>query len=185
MFQIGDNSTLFDFVHITNVVDAHLLAAERLGSPPVSSSILATRLSSVNLTIPRRTLPTSRLPTSDDVDPPLPALRTDYNQFVNPTIPLSLAGRAVIITNGEPIPFWTFCRAVWFSYNGHIPAFIVPLPKSFALVLASVAEEIARLTGKEAAMTTVNVRYVTNHLYFDIERVRLISCYLFIHGNGR
>lgn len=175
IFQIGDNTTLFDFVHITNVVNAHLLGAERLGAPPVAPSILATRLSNVNLTIPRRKLPTSRPPTSSEVDPPLPARRSVYNQFVDPTIPLSLAGTAVIITNGEPVPFWTFCRAVWSSYNAHIPAFVVPLPKSFAMILASVAENVARITGTEAAMTTVNVRYVTNHLYFDIERVGFVS----------
>ena len=175
MFQIGDNSTLFDFVHIDNVVSAHILAAEQLGAPPLDPSLLTTRLFNVNLTVRRRAIPTSRDKTSTQVDPPLPARRSVYNQFSDSSAPLVLAGNAVIITNGEPVPFWTFCRAIWFSYSGHIPPFILPLPKALALGLARVAENVAKLTGTEAAMTSVNVRYVTNHLYFDIERVRPCS----------
>jgi len=30
-FQLGDNTKLFDFTYVGNVVDAHLLAADKLG----------------------------------------------------------------------------------------------------------------------------------------------------------
>lgn len=206
-FQIGSNTTLFDFVHIDNVVHAHLLAAAKLADEADVAGVeqrLEDRLDSVNLTIPKRMLPTSRqtdvalLTTTSERDAPLPALRVRWDQFndrvlhapaaVEDHMPtLALAGSALFITNGEPVPFWTFCRAVWFAYDGHIPPFTVALPKTVALVLALASETIADgmtwlgMGGKggkvKAAITTTEVRYVTGGMWFNIERARVVLGY--------
>ena len=38
-FQIGDNKNLFDFTYVSNVVDAHLLAADKLSDPATLPSV--------------------------------------------------------------------------------------------------------------------------------------------------
>lgn len=189
-FQIGDNLTLLDFVHIKNVVHAHLLAAEKLSalsSASSTSSILRPTISSspssnfdhlipfVDLTNPRRPLPTSdrtdiALPSSRS-DPPIPI----HLNFLSPLPPYSaatpIAGQAFFITNGEPVAFWSFTRAVWFAYNGHVPKFTIVIPRSVAMILAAVSDVYGSMMGVEMAFSKSNVRYVTCDLYFGIEKV--------------
>lgn len=184
-FQMGHNLNLFDFVHVSNVVHAHLLAASRLSFPPVPPTAFESRLSLVNSTNPRRTLPTSisstpPLPPSPDA--PLPASRNRYDQLYSsgPSHAIGVAGEAFFITNGEPVPFWSFVRAVWFAYNGHVPWFVVPLPVRLGLVMGTLAEcyHWVRGTPKaeaDAGLTRTHVKYVVSNMYFNIEKVSF-SC---------
>lgn len=178
-FQIGNNDILFDFVHIDNVVHAHILASiklDQITQPPLTN--LDDRLSNIELTVKRRKLPISTatdVTTSTHVDPPLPAARNQFDQFSSSssTDSHSIAGEAFIITNGEPVAFWSFTRAVWFAYNGHVPKFTIPIPRGIAMGLAVVSEQVGKLMGMDVAFTTSNVRYVTSHMYFNIEKVGL------------
>lgn len=179
IYQIGSNLTLFDFVHITNVVHAHLLAASQLLSESQSSfpteDKFSHRLSLVNLTNPKRILPTSYqiniLLSSPHTDPPLPLSPTPFSPVPPYSSLTPIAGSSFIITNGEPVPFWSFARAVWFAYNGHIPPYRVILPKGLALIFATISERVGEWMGIEVAMKRSNVRYVTCDLYFSIEKV--------------
>lgn len=78
-FQIGDNNNLFDWTYVENVAHAHLLAADRLDSPPPAPSlstleelpfeappltteeldIITRPLPPLNLTVGSRSIPTS------------------------------------------------------------------------------------------------------------------------------
>ncbi|KAK4700467.1 hypothetical protein P7C70_g5781, partial [Phenoliferia sp. Uapishka_3] len=188
-FQMGYNLNLFDFIHIDNVVHAHILAAERLSSPPISPSIFEDRLPPVYSSIPYRFVPTSlqhspsslKAPAPD----PLPAMRHRFDQFafLSPSSHsasppsdsplLSVAGETFIISNGEPIAFWSFARAVWHEYANHVPRVVIPLPVGLGLMMASVAEWFAWLRGDTSGegLTRVHVSYVVCGLYFDIEKV--------------
>lgn len=193
-FQIGDNTNLFDWTYVDNVVHAHLVAAERLDAT-VPFEALATRITPVEKDLPRRILPTStyRPPSLYDLekkidpsfentsepDAPLLAARNRFDQFY-PTEEmvdqgdLRVAGQAFFITNGEPIPFWDFPRAVWAEYNGHVPSFVVPLPVSVGLTFASIGEGIGFITRKTPNLTRGKVVYSTANRYYNIEKVRVL-----------
>ena len=57
-FQLGSNRNLFDWTYVDNLVDAHLLAAERIDAT-VPRERLGERTPPVELTLQRRALPTS------------------------------------------------------------------------------------------------------------------------------
>ena len=194
-FQMGSNLNLFDFVTVRNVVHAHLLAAERLDSPPVPFSEFQERLPPVSCTVQPRKLPTSRhpevvdsnsSPNSDEI--PLPASRTRFNQFYAENLPpnidtegLSVAGQAFFISNGEPVPFWSFARAVYYAYSGQPTNWIFKLPGSMGMVVAVLCELGGRLVGQKPEECAINqkyMQYVLNDMYFDIERVRLHVLYI-------
>jgi sterol-4alpha-carboxylate 3-dehydrogenase (decarboxylating) len=190
-FQIGDNRNLFDWTYVDNVVHAHLVASERLDvSVPIEA--LSTRLAPVDKDIPRRSLPTStyRPPSllereqklnpsfknTSEPDAPLLAARNRFDQFYpseefQAQENLTVAGQAFFITNGEPIPFWDFPRAVWAEYNGHVPKFVVPLPVGVGLAFASIGEGIGYLTGKTPNLTRGKIVYSTVNRYYNIEKV--------------
>lgn len=190
-FQIGRNKNLFDFVHISNVVHAHLLAASRLSALLLPPSVFSTRIHPVRSTITRRTLPTSLTASSflssppsepPDADPPLPSNRNKYSQFSSPSeASTRVDGEVFYITNGEPIPFWSLARAIWWEYAGHVPNFVVPLPVGLGLAVARLTESWAGImswiTGKKvtSALAVQHVQFVGSFLYFDIEKVRLLN----------
>ncbi|GAA6005958.1 hypothetical protein JCM11491_004072 [Sporobolomyces phaffii] len=186
-FQMGLNENLFDFVTVRNVVHAHLLAADKLDAPPVPLSAFETRLRPVDCTIKRRQLPTSRTPgivtndaAKDDDDEPLPAGRTRYNQFYEPDAAPSLAGEAVFVSNGEPVPFWSFARAVYCAYAGHPTPFVFKLPARLGMLVAGACELAGRAVGKRPEDCSINrkyMQYVLNDMYFDIERARRLLGY--------
>ena len=190
-FQIGDNKNLFDWTYVDNVVHAHLVAAERLDKK-VPRDVLDTRMPPVDKDIPRRLLPTStyRPPSlleleqkedpsfknTSEPDAPLPAGRNRFDQFFPDQQfvdgdDFTVAGQAFFITNGEPIPFWDFPRAVWAEYNGHEPSFVIPLPVSIGLAIAGIGEGISFLTRKTPNLTRGKVVYSTVHRYYNIEKV--------------
>ncbi|KAI5481268.1 C-3 sterol dehydrogenase (C-4 sterol decarboxylase) [Pseudohyphozyma bogoriensis] len=178
-FQVGHNRELYDFVHVANVAHSQLLAAERLTSPGPSHDSFSLRLPPVASTIPRRQPPTS---VPSHVDAPLPASRNRYDQFSEPS-EHPVAGQVFLITNGEPIGIWSLARAIWHEYNGHVPPFTVALPQSVGLTAAYGMEwftwGIEKVTGKkvEAGITVERVKYVTTHMYFNIEKARRVLGY--------
>ncbi|GAA5954236.1 hypothetical protein JCM10213_003353 [Rhodosporidiobolus nylandii] len=199
-FQMGSNQNLFDFVTLRNVVHAHLLAAERLGAPPLDPRELDCRLPPVACTVSRRTLPTSLHPEPVDsahppehADPPLPAARNRFNQFfVHPAsddrvLPpddpaLTVAGQAFFITNGEPVAFWSFARAVYHAYSGQPQRWWDPvvLPGAVGMVFAALSEWVGAAMGKRPEECGVNrkyMAYVLEDMYFDIERARRVLGY--------
>ncbi|GAA5868043.1 hypothetical protein JCM3774_001579 [Rhodotorula dairenensis] len=194
-FQMGDNSNLFDFVTLKNVVHAHLLAADRLDAPPVPASSFVTRIEPVQCTVKRRALPTSRHQDVVDPskpapppDPPLPAVRNKWNQFAcsdDRPVPLAdrtVAGQAFFITNGEPVNFWTFARAVYFAYSQRAPRWWDPLvfPKEVGMMYASLSETIGWFQGKrpeDCAVPKAYMQHVLHDMYFDIERARRLLGY--------
>ena len=88
---------------------------------------------------------------------------------------MTVAGQAFFITNGEPIPFWDFPRAVWAEYNGHVPKFVVPLPVSIGLAFASIGEGIGYVTGKTPNLTRGKIVYSTVNRYYNIEKVSFLA----------
>lgn len=193
-FQMGDNLNLFDFVTVKNVVHAHLLAAERLDAPPLPLTTLDNRLPAIACTVQRRALPTSKHPEPIDPanpppsnDPPFPSSRNRWNQFFRPPTDaedssapdsdLTLAGQAVFITNGEPIAFWSFARAVYHAYSARPPRWYEPvaLPSGVGMLFATLSEWAGRVQGRrpdECGVNRAYMAYVLRDMYFDIERVR-------------
>ncbi|GAA5935767.1 uncharacterized protein JCM15063_001799 [Sporobolomyces koalae] len=193
-FQMGSNKNLFDFVTVRNVVHAHILAAEKLDAPPLPTAILNERLPPVSCTIKRRTLPTSRYPevvkAASDLDNgegPLPAARNRFNQFHEDALPaealaegLTVAGQSYFISNGEPVPFWSFARSVYYAYSGSPTRFVIEMPASMGMVVARVCELAGALVGKRPEQCAINqkyMQYVLNDMYFDIERARKLLGY--------
>ncbi|GAA6054842.1 hypothetical protein JCM3770_004101 [Rhodotorula araucariae] len=190
VFQMGDNLNLFDFVTLKNVVHAHLLAAEKLGAPPISPEVLDARLPPVAATVGRRALPTSNHP--EPIDPfhpppndelPLPAARNRWNQFYDPSsTSLCVAGQALTITNGEPVALWSLGRAIWHAYDPRPPRWWAPLvfPSSVGMLFATLCEWAGRVQGKrpdECGVNRAYMAYVLRDMYFDIERARRLLGY--------
>ncbi|GAA5897711.1 hypothetical protein JCM8208_000238 [Rhodotorula glutinis] len=195
VFQMGDNLHLFDFVTLKNVVHAHLLAADKLGAAPLDADELEVRLPPVAATVGRRQLPTSRHPEAVDPldppeydEPPLPAARNRWNQFYDDspsTSPssLSVAGQALTITNGEPVPLWSLGRAIWHAYapeqryRAWLP---LVFPGAVGMLYAAGCEWVGWARGKRPEECGVNrayMAYVLDDMYFDIERARRLLGY--------
>ncbi|CEQ41251.1 SPOSA6832_02943 [Sporobolomyces salmonicolor] len=115
-------------------------------------------------------LPAFSPPSSDSPSSPSPETEA-------PDVQLAIAGQAFFITNGEPIPFWDFPRAVWAAYNGHEPSFVVPLPVSVGLLAAAIGEVISGLLGKTPNLTKGKVVYSTVNRYYNIEKARRVLGY--------
>ncbi|GAA6009606.1 hypothetical protein JCM11491_001032 [Sporobolomyces phaffii] len=90
---------------------------------------------------------------------------------------LTVAGQAFFVTNGSPIPFWDFPRAVWAEYNRHEPSFVIPLPAFLGLLFAGIGETISGLMGKTPNLTRGKVVYSTVNRYYNIERARRVLGY--------
>ena len=95
-----------------------------------------------------------------------------------------MAGEAFFITNGEPLPFWSLAQAVWYEYTGKERPFVVKIGKTVGLGLGWLSEMWARLVGtriQDVGLTRHRVGYVTDHMYFDIEKVSFVLLRLY-HG---
>lgn len=200
MFQIGDNSHLFDFVHVTNVVHAHILAARKLLSPPPPFEAFAQALSPpmTGTSIVRRHVPTSitaesaTRPFPPTPDPPRYANRTRFDAFsdLSPSNPPSegVAGQVFYISNMEPMAFWTFARAVWHAYDGHVPPFRIQIPEAAGMLLGACAEWFGWLRGvkkEDCGLPRAHVQYVLSDMYLNVEKVG--SCFpaasVSLHGD--
>jgi sterol-4alpha-carboxylate 3-dehydrogenase (decarboxylating) len=192
--QIGDNNNLFDWTYIDNLVHAHLLAAEKLGTS-VSRSEFERRIGPVGTGLGRRELPTSvhrvngvwlegEQPGEIDpeIDAPLPAARNRFDQFFSYSDSngdhVPVAGQAYFITNGEPVPFWDSARYVWYIAGGHVAPYTVVLPRAVGILFGALSELWAALRGeKNPLFTRTRVRYFCSKRYFNIEKARLLLGY--------
>jgi sterol-4alpha-carboxylate 3-dehydrogenase (decarboxylating) len=207
-WQIGQNDNLFDWTYVVNVAHAHLLAADKLGSTyPLSDFRLP--LDAVNLSVGQHTIPTSYArPLGPNVEPSAeereiadrfargekhesdvrPVLRTKMDQFaaeaaldpdtgVGPTV----AGQAFFITNCEPYYFWDHAHTMW-KLAGHVPPYLIRLPEAVGLLLGTLAEAWAKLSGKEAGFTRFRVTFATQKRFYDVERARRLLGYTPIVG---
>ncbi|SCV67246.1 BQ2448_5892 [Microbotryum intermedium] len=185
-FQLGSNKHLFDFVHVANAVHAHILASSRMHDDPLPLSELSKSLRLVSIGTPRRPLPISTHPdvvsSPPPADPLIPHRHNRFSQFYD--VPdrsiLAVPGQIFIITNGEPVAFWSFARSLWFAYNGHVPAFTLQIPETMGMALATLAEAVAWLRGipkEECGLPKAHVQYVVSDMYFDIEKARRVLGY--------
>lgn len=121
-----------------------------------------------------------------------PVIRNKYDQFfhmmnpdvVSPGNPLGeqfklvedsipVAGEAFFITNGQPIPFWDFPRALWAGLGHVMPEEKVwKISKDWGLSLAGWAETFSWLTGRESQFTRYKVTYSASSRYYNIEKAR-------------
>ncbi|WFD43703.1 3beta-hydroxysteroid-4alpha-carboxylate 3-dehydrogenas(decarboxylating) [Malassezia psittaci] len=92
---------------------------------------------------------------------------------------LTADGEAFFITNGQPIGFWDFPRALWYRYNGHIVSSknVWVLGLNLALVLAFLAECFAWITRRPIQFTRYRVTYTACSRYYNIEKARRILHY--------
>lgn len=86
-FQIGDNTNLFDWTYVGNVAHAHLLAADKLETPPP-----APPLSDLE-----------KIPTSVDDVPPLTSTEADLINYPLPSIDLSTGYHRVPTSEARPL----------------------------------------------------------------------------------
>ncbi|TIA87667.1 hypothetical protein E3P81_03846 [Wallemia ichthyophaga] len=200
-YQIGNNENLFDWTYVHNVVHAHLLAAEKLFNAPFDPSIFTENIGFVDPTQNDIKVPTSRSrnvgphPTRDvtgdekqsalmynkGVKESKPLVRTKFDQFIDPSKPeiasaLKVSGNAFFITNGEPIYFWDFPRAVWKGI-GHIPPQPTVFSSSLGYFLGAAAEVFAWFSGREAGFTRYRVNYASSYRFFNIEKARRVLGY--------
>lgn len=95
----------------------------------------------------------------------------DHFPLVEENVPV--AGEAFFITNGQPIPFWDFPRALWAGMGHVMPESKVwKLSKDWGLTLAGWAESFAWLTGRESQFTKYKVTYSASSRYYNIEKAR-------------
>jgi len=96
--------------------------------------------------------------------------------------PLQVAGQIFFITNGEPIYFWDFARAIYERLDKHFPGYRKPrkpfvLPKSIGLLAASGAEWFSWMLGKEATFTKFKVTFSCATRWHNIEKARRVLGY--------
>ncbi|KAA8908475.1 3-beta hydroxysteroid dehydrogenase/isomerase family-domain-containing protein [Sphaerosporella brunnea] len=85
-------------------------------------------------------------------------------------------GETFIITNGEPVYFWDFPRAVW-ALRIHYPSYYIKMPRETGVILAGAAETFAWLMGKEPGLTRFRVKFSCWNRYFDIRKAKSLLGY--------
>lgn len=92
------------------------------------------------------------------------------------TIPIDterVDGEAFFITNGEPVYFWDFARAVWHEAGDRLPLKSVwHLDAGFASTIGFFSEWAMWLIGKTPNLTRAQVRYSTLKKYHSIAKAR-------------
>lgn len=92
---------------------------------------------------------------------------------------LSAAGEAFFITNGQPIAFWDFPRALWYRYDGHVVSdkTVWVLGLRLAMFLALLAELFSFITRRPVQFTRYRVVYTVCARYYNIEKARRVLGY--------
>ena len=194
-------------LYVTNVVKAHLLAADKLFDLPLDPLTIITNNSSSNspksitLTTGNYTIPTSlarppgpALNITPDIEKAYSAFKqghqpktlTRSNNFdpltqealeIEPTYPLQVSGQCFFITNGEPIYFWDFLRAMWKELGHENPTRRIVVPSVVGLSLGTANEWSSWLMGREPGFTRERVYYYNTHRWFNIEKARRVLGY--------
>ncbi|KAF2663066.1 C-3 sterol dehydrogenase/C-4 decarboxylase family protein [Lophiostoma macrostomum CBS 122681] len=104
----------------------------------------------------------------------LSALLTTHRMA--PTVPLDserVDGEAFFITNGQPVYFWDFARAVWHEAGDRLPIQKVwKLQVDFAFVVGAILEWAFWALGKKPNLTRQQVRYSTMPKYYNIDKAK-------------
>lgn len=114
-----------------------------------------------------------------------PIVRSKFDPLSKPSLeraegsPVQVAGQAFFITNGEPLPFWNFPRALWRQMApGEYPKRSnIVLPRLLGLFLAVLAEWWAWITGQKPTFTRYRVTYTCAMRYYNIEKARRLLGY--------
>lgn len=130
-----------------------------------------------------------------------PVVRGKYDQFFHlvhpdvaspgsplPEVPLSseyipIAGEAFFVTNGQPMPFWDFPRALWAQASPKFAADSASgkkpwvMSKAMGLFFAGWAKTYGWATGKEVQLSKFNVTFTCTTRYYNIERARRVLGY--------
>ncbi|KAF2636711.1 hypothetical protein P280DRAFT_552873 [Massarina eburnea CBS 473.64] len=97
-----------------------------------------------------------------------------HTHRILPTVPLDsekVDGEAFFITNGQPVYFWDFIRAVWHAAGDRTKLSQVwHLDKDFAYVIGTVMENLFWVLGKKPTLTRAQARYSTMHKYHSIKK---------------
>lgn len=199
-WQMGSNDNLADFTYVGNVAHAHLLAADKLGKR-FSYDTLSDPLPAINISLGNHRVPTSDAhPLGPNIIPGeadlaaakkfeageielsdyRPVLRNKMDQFSaqaeNDHGSCPIAGQAFFITNGEPLYFWEFPRALW-KELGHTPPYLIKIPNAFCLILADLAATYSWLRGTEPGLTRFRVANTIVSRNYDIEKARRMLGY--------
>ncbi|KAF2277526.1 uncharacterized protein EI97DRAFT_500467 [Westerdykella ornata] len=93
-----------------------------------------------------------------------------------PTVPLDterVDGEAFFITNGQPVYFWDFARAVWHEAGDRLPLSSVwHLSENVAMTIGAILENLFWVMGKTPNLTRAQVRYSTKNKYHSIEKAK-------------
>jgi sterol-4alpha-carboxylate 3-dehydrogenase (decarboxylating) len=209
----GDNSNLFDWTYVGNVAHAHLLAADKLGSvtqPIDPKTMMAVPLPEISNTVPLPRLPTSKArPIGPAVNKTPELIRADkafrepeeLNEESRPVLrgrydplsptsleetdvsPLQVAGQAFFITNGEPLYFWDFPRAIWRSLGHVSERRRITIPRRPAMFIAGTMEWICWLLRlPEPQFTRFRVSFSCVNRWYNIEKARRVLGYTPIVG---
>lgn len=92
--------------------------------------------------------------------------------------PLSADGKASFVTNAEPMPFGEFLTKVWAAFDGKEPAKGTSIPRSLALPLVWMAENIFKALGKKPTLTTKDLGDSLAGRWFDNSRAREVFGYV-------
>ncbi len=97
--------------------------------------------------------------------------RTFLQQIVYLKKPETVAGQIFFITNGQPIPQWTFNRLIFKELGDDGSKKIVIIPRALALFLAMITELVCKITGKKSEFNLFNVRFATAVQWYNIDKV--------------
>lgn len=87
--------------------------------------------------------------------------------------PAGVAGEAFFITNGAPVPFWDFARAIQRAAGDTTtPDQIRILDPTVAYCIAWIWERVAWFTGSKPMLSTAIVKYVTMNRWYNISKAK-------------
>lgn len=128
----------------------------------------------------------------DSITPP-PITRTRFDPLSQYAIaqaklqhpgvsPLSVAGQAFFITNGEPMYFWDMGKIIFDRLDKIFPGRRKPrrpvvLTKGLGMLLGTCSEWYSWLVGKEAVFTRYKVIYTCTNRWHNIEKARRVLGY--------
>ncbi|KAI0074033.1 C-3 sterol dehydrogenase [Panus rudis PR-1116 ss-1] len=116
-----------------------------------------------------------------------PLKRSRFDQFSENSLergdcPLTIAGQAFFVTNGEPIYFWDVPRIVWSrldQINGEqrTKRKRIVLGRTLGFALASAAEWWGWLVGKQPTFTRFRITFTCASRWYNIEKARRLLGY--------